>query len=222
MSAARRGRKIGAIAVSAVIHAVLLTAVALHAPSLFIPHESRGPPEPIIPILLMPRTPPAPRAAGVAPAPIRLHRRQLRYAPKELPVPPLHVPEPKTQPASPAPPVFRPAPLPRGGQKEELRLTLRRSAIGCANPEAAGLSREEREACAEQLGQGAGAAPFRGLGLPAGKQGALERAGARKEAERRYKEAPPPAGLSQGGPGATAEDLGRSLGNDRPKASAPF
>lgn len=196
MAPARRGRRIGAIAVSAVVHGVLLTAVALHAPTLFIPPEPRGPPEPIIPVLLMPRLPPPAAAPGAAPGPIRLHRRQLRFMPKELPVAPLPVPEKHEAAPAQAPAVLRPAPLPQGGQKEELRLTLRRSAIGCANPEAAGLSRDEREACNEQIGKGAGAAPFKGLGLPGAKQQALDRAGARKEADRRYREAPPPAGMN--------------------------
>lgn len=222
MAAARRGRRIGAIAVSAVVHGVLLTALALHAPTLFVPYEPPGPPEPIIPVLLTPRLPPAATEPGVTPGPIRLHRRRLRFMPRELPVPPLRVPDKPQEAPARRPAVLHPAPLPQGGPKEELRTTLRRSAIGCANPQAAGLTRAEREACEEQLGRGAGAAPFTGLGLGGAQRQVLDRAAARKEAERRYREAPPPAGLSQGGPGATAEDLGRSLGNDRPKASAPF
>jgi hypothetical protein len=37
---------------------------------------------------------------------------------------------------------------------------LRRSPIGCANPQASGLTRDERVACEERLGSGSKAAPF--------------------------------------------------------------
>lgn len=195
MPAASRGRRIAAIAVSVAVHVVVLTALALHAPTLFIPNEPGGPPEPIIPVLLMPRLPPPSPSAGVKPGPIRLHRRQLRFMPPVLPVKPLAVPEPPAPAPVQRPAVFRPAPLPEG-PKQQLQATLRRSPIGCANAEAAGLSRDEREACEEQLGKGAESAPFNGLGLGGAKQTALDRAGARKDAERRYKEAPPPAGLN--------------------------
>ncbi|MDB5494200.1 MAG: hypothetical protein JWP86_1537, partial [Phenylobacterium sp.] len=88
MTAARRGRRIAAVALSAAVHALVLTALALHAPVLFIPTEPGGPPEPIIPLLLMPRLPPPAPAAGVQPGPIRLHRRQLRAPLPDLPVAP--------------------------------------------------------------------------------------------------------------------------------------
>jgi hypothetical protein len=192
MPAARRGRRLAAIAVSAAAHLVVLTVLALHAPTLLIPPGPSGPPEPIIPVLLVPRLPPPVPAAGTAPAPIRLHRRQLRVAAPELPVKPLPAPEPKpTPPTPPGPVTLRPAPLPEG-PKEQLRTALRRGPIGCANPQAFQLSREERVACDEQLANGAAAAAFPGLGLSAGKQGALDKAGARKEADRRYRETTPP------------------------------
>jgi len=196
MPTARRGRSWAAIAVSAAAHLVVLTALALHAPTLFIPAEPSGPPEPIIPVLLVPRLPPPAAGVGTSPAPIRLHRRQLRTPLPELPVTPLPVPE--TKPAPPAPPgpvTVTPAPLAEG-PKEQLRTALRRGPIGCANPQAFQLSREERLACDEQLAGGAAAAAFPGLGLAAAKQGGLDRAGARKEADRRWREAPPPPGLN--------------------------
>ena len=201
MSAARRGRGVVAIAVSVVVHIVVLTALALHAPTLFIPSEPRGPPEPIIPVLLMPKLPPPAAAPGVRPGPIRLHRRQLRFMPRELPVEPLPLPEKPAAPPAPRPAVLRPAPLPQGGAKEELRTVLRRSAVGCANPQAAGLTRAEREACEEQLGKGATGAAFQGLGLPKDKQASLDREAEHKDACRAYREAPGmtlPPGLRNG------------------------
>src|SRR5947209_6576895 len=106
MPAAKRGRRIAAVAVSGAVHLLVLAALALHAPTLSIPNEPGGPPEPIIPLLLMPRLPPPVASAGAAPGPIRLHRRQLRPIPPDLPVAPLPVPErpPPPAQAGPAPP----------------------------------------------------------------------------------------------------------------------
>jgi hypothetical protein len=199
--AARRGRRIAAIAVSALAHLGLLAVVALQAPTLFIPFEPGGPPEPVIPVLLTPRLPPSAAVpTGQRPGVIRLHRRELRAPPPELPVAPLPVPEMRPAPApAPAAPAAAAAPraavLPEG-PREELRAALRRSPIGCANPGAAGLSRVERAACEERLGADSPGAAFPGLGLDGAKQKALDRAGGRKEAERRSLEAPLAAGAN--------------------------
>ena len=210
MPTAKRGRRLAAIAGSAAAHVVVLTILALHAPTLFIPSGPGGPPEPIIPVLLMPRLPPPTPSTGVKPGPIRLHRRQLRTPPPELPVKPLPVPEPTPAPAPPPPgPVsLRPAPLPEG-PRQDLQATLRRSAIGCANPQAAGLTREEREACEERLGRGIREIPNMpaGAGMSGQARSALGKAAEAKEASRRYRDAPPPPGLndpmgSSGEPGA--------------------
>jgi hypothetical protein len=199
--AAKRGRRIAAIVGSAILHLALLAIVALQAPTLFIPYEAGGPPEPVIPVLLTPRLPPAAAVRpGGPPGGIRLHRRQLRTPPPELPVAPLPVPEPPSAPApAPAAPATAIAPRPPvlpEGPREELRAMLRRSPIGCANPGAASLSRDERAACDERLGVGSQGAAFPGLGLAGDKQKALDRAGARKEAERRALEAPLAAGAN--------------------------
>lgn len=163
--APRRGRRIAAIAASAIAHGVLLALVALHAPRLVIPSEPGGPPEPVIPLLLMPRLPPSQSTApGAQPGVVRLHRRQMRAPPPEPSVAPLPAPQP-VQTAAPAPPSpasvapTRRQALPEG-PREQLGAALRRSAIGCANPQAAGLTREERAACEERFGSGSGAAPY--------------------------------------------------------------
>ena len=82
-----------------------------------------------------------------------------------------------------------PGPLPEG-PKGEVRTALRASPVGCANPDAVGLTRAEREACNEQFGKGAKTAAFPGLGLSREKQAAFDQAAAHKEACRAYRAAP--------------------------------
>jgi hypothetical protein len=191
MPAATRGRRIGAVAISAAAHAVILTAIALHAPRLVMPQQDVGPPVPIIPLLLAPRTPPGP--SGRKPAPIRLHRRPQRFAGPE---PTTTLPAPRTEGAAtarPGPVAMHPAPLPEG-PKADIRASLRKSPVGCANADSVGLTRAERDLCDEALGKGAKTAIFPGLGLAADKQAAFDAAAARKEADRRYREAPAVAG----------------------------
>jgi hypothetical protein len=160
--AAKRGRKKAAIAVSALAHLALLALVASQAPTLFVPAEPGGPPEPVIPVLLTPRLPPAATAPGERPGVVRLHRRQMRPPPSELTVAPLPVPPappaPTPAPAAPAAAVAPRAPVLPEGPREDLRAALRRSPIGCANPQS--LSRDERQACEERLGAGSKAAPY--------------------------------------------------------------
>jgi hypothetical protein len=223
--APRRGRRIAAIAVSAVVHLALLALVATRVPTLVIPIEPGGPPEPVIPLLLMPRLPPAAAAApGAQPRAIRLHRRVLRPLPPSLPVAPLPAPEAPAQPAKPAPaPAAAPprsAPLPEG-PREQLSAALRRSSIGCANPTAAGLTREERETCDARFGSGAKGAAYlpADAGLSPEKRSVLQGAAARRDADFRYRRGGVPPGVFDA---TTAEGLGRALGNDRSKATAPF
>ena len=195
MQRAKRRLNATAVALSIVAHAVVLTALALHAPMLVQPHEEAGPPEPVIPVLIMPRTPPAPPGSHEKPRPIRLHRRQLRHeaAPSAIPpfVPPASVPEPR---ASPAKPVVQPRITVQPSPANQLTTALRGGLVGCANPSLLGPS--EREKCEEKLGRGAIEAPHIG---PAG-DADLDRAAAARQARRRYREAPMPVGTS-GSPG---------------------
>lgn len=184
MPAARRGRVIAAIAVSAATHLVVLTVIALHSPLLKVPPEPSGPPIPIIPVLLAPRTPPV--GPSARPQPIKLHRRPQHFS---APIPPLPAPS-QTPPASPPGPgivALHPAPLPEG-PKSELRQALRQGPIGCANPDAVGLTKAERQVCDQSLGKGAKTAPFTGLGLAREKALDFDREAARKDADRRYRE----------------------------------
>jgi hypothetical protein len=211
-----------AAALSIAFHAVLVTALWLHAPKLVRPHEDAGPPEPIIPILIMPRTPPPAPGTGVKPKPIRLHRRQLHpelAPPPEVPplVAPKSVPTPAPTPTprAPAAPRITVQPSPAG----ELATVLRGSAIGCANP--AILSREEREACETRFGRGAGEAPYLPPALDRGKQATLERAGAARDRAVRAREAPMPAGVAAPGAEAGASNRNRPLYTPTPPPLRP-
>ncbi|WP_374473169.1 hypothetical protein [Phenylobacterium sp.] len=196
MAGRRRRRTTYAIAASAAVHGLVLTLLAIHAPVLRTPPQVSGPPEPIIPVLIMPRLPP-PAPGEAAPAPIRLHRRPQRFRLEELPVAPLPVPEARA--SAPAPREgdrrggFHPAPLPES-PKDQLRTVLRGSDVGCANTAAVGLNRAEREDCDERFGRGAKDAPFLepGLGMTRAKRQELDAAAAAKSARRAAMEGPAP------------------------------
>ena len=167
----------------------MLTAVALHAPVLKIPMEAAGPPEPIIPILIMPRLPPP--VAGAAPTPIRLHRRKQRFA-DDLPIAPLVAPEaPKAATAAQAGPPPGPGPIP---PRSNVQRALRMGTAGCANAGAVGLTRAEREHCDEVMGAGARTAGYLGPGLALDKQQGFDRAAAAQRA----REGSIPAGVAGG------------------------
>lgn len=238
MRTARQRRTAITLAASLAAHAVVLSVVALQAPQLRIPDEPGGPPTPVIPILILPKAPPA--EPGGPPTPIQLHRRAPRNAQEPLPVAPLVTPaaEPPAAPQAPAAnPAFQVRDEPLG---RDVQAALR-ARVGCANPDAAGLTRAERVACEEMLGRGAAEAPFLGLGLGRDKARELDAAGARKESDYKYKrleprmqprtpgdqlrwddQRSPPAGdPHMKGIGGSAKDYGGGK-NDRPEAKIPF
>jgi hypothetical protein len=228
MQTANRRRTSWAIAVSVIAHLAVGVVLLLQKPTLPPPPDLGGPPEPIIPILIMPRTPPP--AAGspqAKPAPIRLHRRPQPFLPPEVPTAPIAPPAPAasepTAPPARGPVALHPSPLPEG-PKGDVRTALRQGPVGCANPLAAGLNRSEREHCDEVLGKGAKDGPFLGLGLAADKQRLFDAAGARKEADYRYKHSQAPGALPNTSPrpGESAESMKKSLGVDGPGATIPF
>lgn len=94
-----------------------------------------------------------------------------------------------------------------------MRAALRHGTVGCANPQAVGLTRAERELCDEKFGKGAKDAAFAGLGLNPDKQRLLDATGARKDADYRYKYSQaPPIGQSTASAGATAEQMCKDQG----------
>jgi len=155
----RRTSATAAIGASALAQLGLLVALLLYKPVLVAPQEPSGPPVAIIPILLLPRTPPA-AAGGPVQGELRLHRRAQRQASLPPPVAPLVTAAPVADaPAkalSPAAPSISASGPSASGP--DLRTALRRSAVGCANR--AGLSRTERDVCDERLGRGAAAEAY--------------------------------------------------------------
>jgi hypothetical protein len=226
MQTAQRRRTGGAIAASLIVHLLVGVVILLQKTSLPTPPDLGGPPEAIIPILILPKTPPA-AGRKAQPQPIRLHRRPQPFIPPDVTPAPIAPPTPPAavaKAAPPAPPALHPAPQPEG-PKGDVRTALRGGYVGCANAQAVGLNRAEQDACDEKFGKGAKDAQFAGLGLSADKQRLLDAAGARKDADYRYKHSQAPAiGVARSGGFAvpTAEEQAGNLGNDRPKATVPF
>jgi hypothetical protein len=218
MQTASRRRTTWAVTASVLAHALVITIVALQKPMLKIPPEVGAPPPAIIPVLLLPRTPPV-AGQKEKPQPIRLHRRPQPFVPPEVTPAPIAPPAP----AGPAPPaprapvtVLHPAPLPQG-PKGDVRQALRQGPVGCANPDAVGLTKAERDLCDEKFGKGVRTATPYGTGmeLTAEKRRLLDAQAAQREEEYRYKhdQTPPsPTAGSQGTAGATAEEQCKSLG----------
>jgi len=185
MQTGRRRRTSWAVAASVIAHLGVLTAALLQRPVLHIPVEPGGPPEAIIPVLILPRTPAPAAGRGAKPAPIQLHRRQLRNLPPPPSVAPLVVPIAKpaeTVAPAPAPAVLRPAPEP-APPSDAVRATLRTS-LGCSETRMAGLTREDRAGCLERLGRGARDEAYLPPVLSAEKRAALDQAGGAKLAQK--------------------------------------
>ncbi|MDB5447579.1 MAG: hypothetical protein JWQ97_2896 [Phenylobacterium sp.] len=220
MAKAKRRLYATATALSVAAHAVLLTALWLHSPRLVRPHEDAGPPEPIIPILMLPRTPAPAAGSGQKPQPIRLHRRQLH---RELPpatVAPLVAPKAEATPESTTErPTAQPRVTVQPAPATQLSDVLRHSALGCATP--AILSREEREACEERLGRGAGEAPYLPPAIGRAKQAGLDAAGAAKDRNIRLKEAPMPTGVASPDSDAGASNRNKPLYTPTPPPLRP-
>lgn len=223
MASAHRSRSIGIAAASLAVHAALLTLVALHAPRLIAPPVASGPPDAVIPVLLVARLPPPHTARNAQSTPIRLHRRPQRFADEVLPVAPLILPAAETRAPAPVEGPRTAAPDPTQGAVTVNARNALRSRMGCNSP---GLTRAERERCLERLGAGARDVPFLGLGLERGKADALGRAAARREGDYRYqrglpgppvpvpegagwdRQRSPPKGAPNTGIGVSPEDLG--------------
>jgi hypothetical protein len=227
MQTARRRRTTWAISASLIAHVAVGLFLLVQHPTLPPIASEPGPPQAIIPIVLMPRTPP-PAAGKSAPIqPIRLHRRPQPYATPDVTPAPIAPPTPPAATAAPPAPkavaALHPAPQPEG-PKDEVRTVLRQSPVGCANAAAVGLNRAERDLCDERFGKGAKDTAFAGLGLTAEKQRLLDAAGARKEADYRYKHAPMTPNVAPGSldPHMSAEDRSRVMGSDKPSLTIPY
>jgi len=230
MSAARRRRSIAIAVGSGAVHALVLTLVALHAPQLKVLPSTSGPPQAIIPVLIVPWVPRPSAAPGTRPAEIRLHRRPQRFAPIPDDVEPLIIARPTVaRPAETDGPRTAPSPPLPDPLTTNARTALR-GRVGCANASAVGLTRAEREACEDQFAAGARDAEFKGLGLERGRDAVLHGMAQRREQDYNFKrgilpKTPPPRGAGWDQyrelPGPAAA-LGKSLNNDRPEATIPF
>ncbi len=101
---------------SIIAHLAVAIVVLLQKPMLTVREQERGPPEAVIPILIMPRTPPPAAGRLAQPAPIRLHRRPQRFVPPDVEAAPIAPPAPPAAarrhaaPRPPSPSIPRPSP----------------------------------------------------------------------------------------------------------------
>jgi len=229
MPAGPRTRKYGIVAASVAVHAVLATLLVLNAPRLRVPKMQSGPPEAIIPVLIMPRTPPPAAQPGAAPTQIRLHRRQTRFSDPTPPVAPLVAPE---QPETATRPATTPGPktLTLPAYEDALAANARNALRGRRNCDDPGLSRLEREACQDRLFSSGRDAPPMGLGIEGDKASGLAAAAARKERDYKYQRgiktpSPPTPGAGWDkyrGPPAPSEATGAMVGSDGVAKKIPF
>lgn len=92
-------------------------------------------------------------------------------------------------------------------QAARLRAALRQT-FGCSQPDIARLSETERAACLARFANGAETAPYHPPLIASDKQRALERAAARKRADRDYRESTtPPLGTDTTGGGPVMNPL---------------
>jgi hypothetical protein len=229
MPAAGRSRKYGIVAASVAVHVVLATLLVLNAPRLRIPEMQSGPPEAIIPILIMPRTPPPAAQPGAAPTEIRLHRRVTRFSDEAPPIAPLVAPQ---QPETPTRPAIASGPktLTLPSYEDAVAANARNALRARRNCDDPGLARIEREACQERLFGGGRDAPPMGLGIEGEKASGLAAAAARKERDYNYQRgvkpaSPPTAGAGWDkyrGPPAPSQATGSMVGSDNVAKTIPF
>ncbi|MDB5456045.1 MAG: hypothetical protein JWP92_1630 [Caulobacter sp.] len=211
----------GALVMALAIHVVLLGLMAL--PALDTLRGALDEP-PAVDLTLEPFLVPterepqvrAARSAGAAYAP-------RPAAPSALPSPVAPIPAVGAAPARPGPTVGtgdHPAPLPVG-PVGDLRAALRASGVGCANADAVGLTRRERDRCHEAWGQASRDAPVY-ANAPASARAGQEfaRQALRQDIDRAYRSEPmatgpdPKMGPPRGIPpvlGAQQDALGRPM-----------
>lgn len=209
---------VGVIVASAALHLGVLALLALKpAASAFKPYEDDTIAVTLAPLYLV--EPKARSRSRQAPAPIR--PRQARRPAEDTSVAPLYAaPAPGRAATGDGPTVgvaIHPAPQPPG-TKAELGRALKFGGVGCDTPNLVGMTQAERDRCAERFGTGAKTATYLGQGLSQEKQKLLDQANARKEAYRKYRDAPMPPGLS----GSDAAGGLTGLGESRPTKEHRF
>lgn len=241
MRRTRRTRTGRIAAASLAAHAAVLAVVAAQAPRLRMRYEPPGTPEAVIPVLILPRTPPPAASPGSRPQPIRLHQRSQpvpRKDDEKPPVAPLVAPTVETK--APAPPTPGPRTVTAPPADESVAAGVGRALrgrLGCANANLLNLSREERQKCEDALAAGAKQADYLGTGIDADKAAGLAAAARRKESDYRYMrsgvsngavtagpsaQASEPIGMRGSSAGASAERMGGLVGSDKPTLKTPF
>lgn len=228
MGAAGGSRTYGIVAASVAAHAVLATLLVLNAPRLRTPVLQSGPPEAIIPILIMPRTPPPSALSGAAPTQVRLHRRTTRFSDQPPAIAPLAAPPQQHAPARPATP--GPKTITPPSPDDALAVNARNALRGKLGCDSQTLSRAEREACMDRFADAARDAPFVGLGVNRDKAAGLDAAAARRERDYKYQRgikptSPPTPGAgwdTYRQPPSPAAALGGMAGSDNPVKRIPF
>lgn len=95
-----------------------------------------------------------------------------------------------------APSGVHPAPLPGQARGDGLRQALRGSSVGCANKDAVGLTRREREACEDAYGKRSVETADIAAPIDPAKRAEWDAVAARKATVRRRKEGPVPPGIN--------------------------
>lgn len=180
------------VVASAMAHLGVVAVVLQQRPTLPPPPDFAGPPQAIIPVLILPPARPPVGGKGVRLAPIQLHRRRSFATPGPSPVAPVAIARPRlaeTPVQAPGLVTAREASPPPAA--DAVRAALR-TTLGCTDQR---LSRDDRTACLERLGRGARDAPYLGQPLSGEKRAAFDQAGAAKLAARAALEGPiPPPG----------------------------
>lgn len=184
-------RTVAAAGLAVVLHLMGLIALAWVAPDL--PRLSEAP---IFEIMLAP--PPTSRRPSSAPSPAPSGGEGARQAPGPRPS--------NSGPLTVAPPPVGPD-IEAQAQAARLRAALRQT-FGCSQPDIARLSETERAACLARFASGAENAPYRPPLMASDKQQGLEREGARKAADRAYRDSTtPPLGIDTTGGGPAMNPL---------------
>ena len=190
----RRSGRAAIIAVSVLGHGLVLAILGLSAPPLkevrrIDPRSAELEVWPRHRDPLPTRANPGPTAG---PSPVRLRRAVLLAPPADTT--PLSAVPPVGEP--PATGVGAPAAPQAGSGPDGLRQALRGSPVGCANREAVGLTRREREACDEAFGRARDQAVIIDSPMDPAKRAAWDAVAARKAMIRKRKEGAVPPGIA--------------------------
>lgn len=136
------------------------------------------------------------RSRSRAPTPLQPRRVASSAPPSDIPPLPM-APSPARGPQTAGGPAgVHPAPLPGQARGDALRQALRGSTVGCANDEAVGLTRREREACQDAYGRRSVETADIAAPIDPAKRAEWDVAAARKAAIRKRKAAPVPPGVN--------------------------